>query len=101
MKTKLNNSTVTNFCSTKNEVASINHGILNTCNVITKIEVVFSVRRHAFISPDRMFVTLKEMFAKRRPEEYLFMVCKCAGRRRSLIKNWKEETSKIIKSSGH
>lgn len=149
-KSKLNPSTVTNFCWTENEyskgsneIASCIYHILNTSdftgihtvrlmcdgcggqnknttlismccnwlstqNFIKNIHVVFPVRGHSFIPPDRVFGHIEREIRKKEiilePEEYLNIFSQYGTvvkvGEEVQIKNWKEETSKFIKLPG-
>lgn len=81
---------------------------LSKQNLITNIEVVFPVRGHSFIPPDRVFGHIERDIRKKEvilePEEYINIFSRYATVLKVgeavEIKNWKEETSKFIKSPG-
>lgn len=75
---------------------------------ITQIEIVFPVRGHSFIPPDRVFGQIERNCRKKEiilePEEYLTIFSQY-GTVLKLgedvqIRNWKDETSRFIKPPG-
>lgn len=77
-------------------------------NLITNIEVIFPVRGHSFIPPDRVFGHIERDIRKKEiilePEEYMNIISQYATVLKVgedvEIKNWKDETRKFIKLPG-